>query len=599
MSDSVDEIKNKIDIVDLVREYMPVQQAGGNLKARCPFHQEKSASFMVSPSKQIWHCFGCNEGGDIFTFFMKKEGVDFSEALVQLAQKAGVQLERHDPRTQTDKQRLLKILDLAMQYYAQALARAPKGQIARDYLEKRGIGEDSITEFQLGYSLPDGDTLCQFLITRNISGNDIEKTGLGFRREQGYGYSDRFRNRLMIPIRDSFGHVVGFGARILDESVPGPKYINSPQTVLYDKSRILFGLDRAKDAIRASDAAIIVEGYMDMFAIWKAGMKNVVATSGTALTQDHVRLCKRFTSHLLFCFDMDTAGSQATLRGIQLALKEGADVRIVVLPKDEGGKPIFKDPDECIKADPAAWEQSVQGAIPFVQYCFDLMITPDSLSDAFEKKQVTRKLIDIIALLADRIEQDIWVKKLSGLMGVSERIIWEELTKSKAQLTHNAGQGAKEAQSQPAQATASKNATREELFLSFLITDPKRFDSSLQDVQIEMIGDPQLQDLYRQSSELYTRYRDLGSFDGFFQDVIQALPLEIRTRTALLSEHAFADLSEQEKDKTFFELIHAIKRDYVRRKTEEIQHLIDEAERDGDHARARELLEQVQFLHHS
>ncbi|OGQ47928.1 MAG: DNA primase, partial [Deltaproteobacteria bacterium RIFCSPLOWO2_02_FULL_47_10] len=296
--DPIEQIKQRIDIAELVREFFPLQLAGSNYKARCPFHQEKSASFMVSVPKQIWHCFGCNDGGDIFTFIMKIEGLDFPEALRLLAERAGVKLERQDPRVASEKNKLLDLLNLSSRYFHQALLKSPKATHAREYLERRGIDSALIDEFGIGYSLSDGDHLYQFLISKKCTPQDIVLSGLAIQREQGYGCYDRFRDRIMIPIRTVHGDIVGFGGRILSGDEKTAKYINSPQTQLYDKSAIVFGLDTAKHEIRKQDSAILVEGYLDFLAVYRSGMKNVVASSGTALTSEQLKLIKRFTHNL-------------------------------------------------------------------------------------------------------------------------------------------------------------------------------------------------------------------------------------------------------------------------------------------------------------
>ncbi|MEK7103430.1 MAG: DNA primase, partial [Patescibacteria group bacterium] len=288
MNDPIQQIKERIDIVELVKEYVALKQAGSNYKAPCPFHKEKNASFMVSSPKQIWHCFGCGEGGDLFSFFTKIEGVEFKEALNILAQRAGVVLERTMSREPRDKkERLYDLMDLAAGFFTQALLRAPQADEAREYLKGRDITQTIQDEFCFGYALEDFDRLYQFLISKKYTTPEIVEVGLVMVKDRGRAM-DRFRSRIMIPIRDIHGHVCGFGGRIIVDQPNAPKYLNSPQTPLYDKSRIVFNLDRARHAIREKNQVIIVEGYMDVIALVQAGVRNVVASCGTALTSEQV-----------------------------------------------------------------------------------------------------------------------------------------------------------------------------------------------------------------------------------------------------------------------------------------------------------------------
>ncbi len=427
MADPIEEIKAKIDVVEIVGEYVRLQSAGTYFKACCPFHQEKTPSFTVSPSKQIWHCFGCNTGGDAFSFLMKQEGIAFPEALRLLAERAGVTLVKQDPQAASKRNRLLDLLDLATGFFHQAFLRSVQGQIARDYLLKRGITQEIIDEFMIGYSLPEYDRLNEFLLGRKFTAAEILQVGLAVQKEKGYGMIDRFRGRLMIPIRNVHGQIIGFGGRVLDEEDKGAKYINSPQTELYDKSRTVFGLDKAKNHIRTTDAAVLVEGYMDFLASYQVGIKNVVASSGTALTVEQIRLIKRFTQNFLFSFDTDSAGVQATSRGIEMVLKEGINAKVVILPKDDSGNSIYKDPDECINKNPEDWMKAIGDAVPFVQYSLDQQLSSGVPQDAFEKKKIVRKLLEIISWLPDKIEQDHWVKQLAARVQVGERILWEVL----------------------------------------------------------------------------------------------------------------------------------------------------------------------------
>jgi DNA primase len=378
----IDEVKQRIDIVELVGQYVPLQQAGRNFKALCPFHNEKTPSFIVFPERQSWHCFGaCASGGDIFTFLMKRENLEFGEALRLLAERAGVALgSPSHPEEDARRQRLREANEAAAQYFHQALLGSSAGQVARDYLASRGLDGPAIEAFELGYAPSSWEALKEHLTGRGFSEEEVLAAGLLVEGERGP--YDRFRARLMFPIRDHRGRVVGLGARALDESLP--KYLNTPQTPIFDKGAILYGLDRAKEHIRRQELAVIVEGYMDAIAAHQHGLGNVVASMGTSLTERQVSLLKRYTRNLALALDADLAGSEATLRGVQVAADAldkmevpvpdwrgiirhqealAADIKVIPLPSG-------KDPDDVIRGDPRSWEQLVAQATPVLDHLF-------------------------------------------------------------------------------------------------------------------------------------------------------------------------------------------------------------------------------------
>jgi len=315
----IDEIKNRLDIVEVISAYVPLKKAGRNYKGLCPFHVEKTPSFVVFPDSDGWHCFGaCSTGGDIFSFIMKKENLDFGEALRLLADKAGVPLEERRPEQAEKESRLDKLRDLnavTASFFNHHFVASSQAGAARDYVESRGLNDDTIERFEIGYALDEWDALLGYLKKKGYSEEVILEAGLIIERESG-GYYDRFRNRLVIPIRDRRGRVIGFGARALDDSLP--KYLNSPQTPLFDKSSVLFGLDKALRAIRSRNEVIIVEGYMDVLTAHQYGIDNVIASMGTALTEKQLRELSRSTSRFILALDSDAAGDQATLRGLHL-----------------------------------------------------------------------------------------------------------------------------------------------------------------------------------------------------------------------------------------------------------------------------------------
>jgi len=434
MSDNVQQIKERLNVVDVISGYLKLNKAGVNYKALCPFHNEKTPSFMVSLPRQSWHCFGCGEGGDIFTFIQKIEGVEFPEALKILAEKAGVVLERVDPKLKTEKDRVLEICEKAAQFFTESFSHGPRNGELLSYLKKRGLNETVISDWRLGYAPDSWDSLLNFLRSRGYKDSEIEKTGLVIQTphlRQDFGgqarYHDRFRNRLMFPIFDTSGRVIAFSGRIMSDVIPSKtekpdagKYINSPETILYNKSRILYGLDRARTDIRKSDKAILVEGQMDVLLPWQDGVKNIVATSGTALTEEQLSILKRLTSNLVLAFDTDDAGFKATKRGIDLAQTMGFDVSVLNL---ESGK----DPADFVKEKPGEFFNTVNNAEPIMSYYFRQAFKRFSPERIEGKKFIAVTLLSEIKRLPSAIEKSNWLRDLALRLGVSERDLEEEM----------------------------------------------------------------------------------------------------------------------------------------------------------------------------
>jgi len=431
MSDQVQEIKEKLNIVDVISGYLRLQKAGVNFKALCPFHNEKTPSFMVSPSRQSWHCFGsCGEGGDIFTFIEKIEGVEFPEALKILAEKAGIILKYDNPKLRSEKDKAYEICEKATQFFTASLNNA---NVILDYLHQRGLQDGTIDEWRLGYAPDSWGSLLSFLDKYGYRELEIEKAGLILR---GVKYHDRFRNRLMFPIFDTNGRVVAFSGRIMNDIVPSKtekadsgKYINSPETILYNKSRILYGLDRAKTEIRKADKVILVEGQMDVILPWQDGIRNIVATSGTALTEDHLLVLKRLTSNLTLAFDMDEAGARATERGDLAAVQSGFNISVVSLLSG-------KDPADFVKENPGEFSKIVNTAESIMSYYFKQVFSarggspPDDRGDEIpleRKKFIAIELLSKIKRLPSAVERSNWIRELSLRINVPERDLSEEM----------------------------------------------------------------------------------------------------------------------------------------------------------------------------
>ena len=427
---AIDDIKQRLDIVDITGSYLKLEKAGRNFKALCPFHQEKTPSFFVFPDKQSWRCFGCSAGGDVFAFVMKKEGIDFGETLKLLADKAGVSLERKKEIAESKlTDRLYQINEAAAQYYHGLLIEAPEAGAARDYaMKKRGLNRNTVDEFKLGFST--GEGLKKYLAERGYNEKELLTLRL-IGEKEGRTY-DFFRHRLMFPIWDIRGRVVGFGGRALDDSQP--KYLNSPQTPIFDKSSILYGIDRAKGAIRDKKLAVIVEGYMDVITAHQYGYTNVVGSMGTALTEKQINVVKKLTRSLAFALDPDTAGDAATLRAIEVARRSldrddlemptwlgttsklKADLKIIPLPQG-------KDPDVLIKEEPELWPQLVEHALPLMDHILAVTASRLDLSKPEEKSRASEQLLPLIAELDDDVQREYYLGKLAGLLGISEKTL--------------------------------------------------------------------------------------------------------------------------------------------------------------------------------
>jgi len=431
----VDEVKQRLDIADVVSDYVALKKSGRNFRALCPFHTEKTPSFFVFPERQSWHCFGsCSTGGDIFSFVMKKEGIDFGQALRLLAERAGVTLVAKEKERTEERQfeRLYQANEAAAQYYHHLLLNAKAAEIARSHLEKRGISQEAIDSFQLGFSLDSWDALGQHLLSRGYKEEELVAAGLVREKEGGKGY-DLFRNRLMFPIRNEQGRVIGFGARALDDSTP--KYINSPQTAIFDKSGTLYGIDLARGAIREQGLAIIVEGYMDVIVAHQYGMANVVASMGTSLTQKQVGLIKRLTPNLALALDADAAGDAATLRGLEIARQAFSartdvkdrtwmrgpsslkgNLKVILMPQG-------KDPDEVIRESVESWRSLVEGASPLMDYLFKAVTSKLDLSKEEDRAAAAEQLLPLISEIDDGVERELYLRKLAALVGVDEKTL--------------------------------------------------------------------------------------------------------------------------------------------------------------------------------
>lgn len=413
--DDLELIKQKINIVDLIQEYLPLKKAGVNFKAPCPFHQEKSPSFMVSPERGIWHCFGCQKGGDIFKFLMEKEGIEFTEALEILAKRAGITLKRTQSKDKDKKTRLYDINLKAAQFYHHILINHPLGAAALEYLKNRGLTDSTIEEFNLGYAPNSWESLVNFLKKRGFTISEMIEAGLIVPSRSG-GY-DRFRGRIMFPLIDLKKQIIGFSGRVLGKGEP--KYINTPQTSIFDKSRLLFGLNLSKGDVRTSNKLILTEGEMDMILSYQSGVKNVVASKGTALTSEQIEIIKRHTENILLCFDKDLAGDAASRRGIEMADSAGLNIKVIEIPDG-------KDPAELALKDVNLWKEAVEKAEPIYDYYLRSVSLRFNPKTAEGKKSIAQEIIPIFAKISDNMSREHYLQKLSALIATSEELLRAE-----------------------------------------------------------------------------------------------------------------------------------------------------------------------------
>jgi DNA primase len=421
MADQViQDIKDRLNIADIISGYIQIKKAGANFKALCPFHHEKTPSLQISPQKQIWHCFGCGEGGDVFGFVMRYENLEFKDALKLLADKANVQLPQfrpQDQKGQDEKELLYRINDFAARFYHHILLKDQRGAEALQYLKERGLHETAILQWQIGFAPDDFHSLEEALKQKGVDAAQSIKAGVLIKGERGQIY-DRFRGRITFPIFDYFGQIVGFTARVLPRLDDGKmgKYVNSPETIVYNKSKILFGFNFAKDAIRKADEAVLVEGQMDCIAAHQAGFTNTVAVSGTALTEQHLAQLKRFTKNLKFCFDADSAGLAAGRRAGELALKSGFRLKTIIL---KGAK----DPDELIRKSPGLWEKAVKEAVWFLDYYINQAESIFPAETVEQKHYLSEQVIPLLGYISDSLEQEHYIKRISEKFQLTEKTI--------------------------------------------------------------------------------------------------------------------------------------------------------------------------------
>lgn len=586
-------IKEKIDLAQLVQEYVPLKKAGIYYKAPCPFHREKTPSFMVNAEKQIWKCFGCGKGGDIFSFVEEMEGLDFVEALKLLAERAGIKIDNY--RSEIDKSqknRILEINQKAAYFFHHVLLEMPASKGAREYLENRGLKKETIDQWQIGFIPDQWDLLTQYFLKKGVGVDDLIAAGLTIKKDAaraGQGFYDRFRGRIMFPIWDVHGSVVGFTGRVLVETEnSGGKYVNTPQTLVYDKSRVLYGLNNAKTEIKAEDLAVIVEGQMDVVACHQAGMKNVVASSGTALTLEQIKLLKRYSPNVAMAFDGDKAGIAAAKRGIDIALSEGLNVRAISIPQGGG-----KDADECLKKNPQVWFESVKNASDVMDWFFSMAFNNKDVSGPKAKQQVADELLPLVGLIPYAIERDCWLKQLGERLGVEASVLRDDLKRfSKDKKDGNP------TDNKPAPSTTPPLDTLERLLQRLLmiwVSHPEYLSAQWPLLKIDCCIGSVYQHLYETIKNQYnsTTQPAISDWQDFFVNSALAEEFENLKMLAVIEPGETADSNLKTEALT---IIIRVSEEWSKKKRKEIQFQLIQAEKSGDKEQAQKLFVELQNI---
>lgn len=586
-------IKDRLDIVQVIGEYVQLKKAGVNWKANCPFHREKSPSFMVHPEKQFWHCFGCGKGGDAFSFLQEMEGLDFPEALKILADRAGVKLDSYASEVnQSQKNRIFEINAKAAYFFHHFLLEMPAAQGARDYLQRRELKPETIKDWQIGFIPEQWDLLTQYLLKKGCGVEDLLAAGLTIKKDGG-GYYDRFRGRVMFPIWDAHDNIAGFTGRILVETEKsGGKYINTPQTVAFDKSRILYGLNKAKTEIKNKDFAVLVEGQMDVIACHQAGMKNVVASSGTALTLEQIKLLKRYSDNITIAFDADAAGQNAAKRGIDLALEQGMNIKIIQIPAGCG-----KDADECLKKDVVVWFKAVEQAKEVMEWYFAGAFAGADKRDPKQKQKIADTLLMEIIRLPFAVEKDHWLKKLGEELGVDSAILADEmkrLVSVKPKYSDEIQINRKNAdESQKNWSEYNKFALLTENIFALLLKFPQLTSEYLSNINDDFFSVGHYAGLYEGLKKVYNN-KDVdleATRNGLSKENQNSIDILL-----LKADKDYGDFSAEEARKEIKILLSGVKIEWLKNKRQELNDKLKEAEKEKNTDLVHQILKQIMDL---
>lgn len=560
MSSHVEQIKEKLGIADVVGSYLTLEKAGANFKAKCPFHNEKSPSFFISPVRGSYYCFGCGAKGDVISFVQEFEGLDFMGALRVLAKRAGIELRRESTAVRTERERLYLVMEHATLYFQRALATRKD---VKDYLAKRGLTDATVREWRLGFAPLEWRALSGYLKTKGIQDADMERVGLTKKSEKNQSDSyDRFRGRIMFPIFDSSGRVVAFSGRQFESDGTEAKYLNSPETQLFEKSKILYGYDRAKLDIRRQDFSLLVEGQMDLLMSHQAGFTNTVASSGTALTADQLEILRRLSRNLVIAYDGDAAGNAAGRRGFELALAAGFDVKIVVMPKG-------KDPADLVREDPTAFSSAIKNA----QHIIDVELAKIVNEESDDRKRgvrIERELLPLLARLDSAIEKSHFISKIAHAAKIKESAVAEEVRKrEKSSLHEGEGQGILP----QARKVNSRKTSLERLILGIILWQKGLAESAIDQLDIS----EKLCNIVGKE-----RYDILGTEAG--------------TKDELIFEAEFSYGKSEKLKENIEELLTSLREEKIREELSEAMRALQKAERDKDTDAILRLLARCQEL---
>ena len=568
MSDTAQLVKDKLDIVDFLRQYVELKSAGKNFKARCPFHKEKTPSFMVSPERQSWHCFGsCGDGGDIIKFLMKYENLEFYDALKILAEKAGVEIQAGANRDFQANNALYKAMGAAKDFYKTQLVASPA---VNQYLLDRGLKKETAQEFELGLAPEGSDVLTSHLLKSGHRIEDIEKAGLAVKTERGT-YWDRFRGRIMFPIYNHVGKAVAFTGRVLpgNDNPNVGKYVNSPETPIFQKSKVLYGFHKTKNDIRETKQAVLVEGQMDFLMVWQDGIKNVVASSGTALTQDHLAVLRRLADELVLSFDADEAGANASERAIDLANSHDFSVRLLIIED-----PQLKDPADVVRHQPGTIKNSIGKAKSAMEYYLHRYIK-DLPADLKSKKQSLRAMLSKIKSLSSPIDRSHWLKELSAIVAIEEKILAEEMESLQTALALKTREPA------PAEQQLKEELSRRDLILQRLLGVLLHMKSDLQTIKDYMQYIPEK---YLEAYKNIYEKQEAGAAPSDLDEMMSMVSM----RFSLENNDLENDVLEKEAQT----LLRQLKIEHLKERRQQVRKLIQELERLDDQAQLQEALKE-------
>jgi len=578
--DLIGRVRDSVDIHDLISGYVSLKKTGKNWLGLCPFHGEKTPSFNVNTEKQIFHCFGCGVGGDVFKFLELQEGLNFPEAVTNLAARAGIALpadsrsRRENKKDEDEKNALLGIIADAAGFFRSEL-QGPAGAAARAYLKKRGVSDQVVADFALGLARPEWDALFRHLKQKGHPAGLMEKAGLIVKRSEGEGYYDRFRGRIIFPIRDIAGQVIAFGGRVMDDSLP--KYLNSPETPLYSKSNVLYCLDAAKDPARKQKYFIIVEGYLDAIACHQYGAKNAVATLGTALTEGHLRLMRRFAQNLVLIFDPDPAGVKAALRSQDLFIGSGMKVNVVSLPDND-------DPDTFLKKHGyEAFASCLKRSEKFMDFVLGQVVQGGASAPIDEKVQKAGEMLAIIAKLPSGIERDYYFKRTAEALGLDETVLRQEAPQHAKRQT-----GPQSAAGTGARTRPTQRPRAEEILIHLMLKDEKVARDLKERIQPRDFTDP----VFERAAQLIFARLDAGS--GLTTSTLHVEGDE--ELNSLISHYSVLDLPYDDPGKSYQDCVELLKQQDPEKKMKQIVKAIKEAEERGDWDEHRRLLEMQSTL---